>query len=157
MKLKIYIETSVVSYLTSRTHRDLIIAGQQQLTRAWWESGAQNHELYCSYVVWEEAARGDHEAATKRLACLESLPEIPVTDATIELADLLLKAGALPVEAFADALHVAVCATNGIDILVTWNCKHIANVTMYDVIDRVCREAGYEPPRICTPVELWGV
>lgn len=157
MKPRVYVETSVVNYLTARTHRDLIIAGQQELTRAWWESSAQDLLLCYSDLVWEEASRGDHDAAAKRLACLEGLAVIPLTEATIALAELLLKAGALPADALADALHVAVCATNGVDILVTWNCKHIANVTMYDVIDRTCRLAGYEPPRICTPVELWRI
>jgi predicted nucleic acid-binding protein len=156
MRARIYVETSVISYLTARPHRDVIVAGQQQLTRDWWENGARHHDLYSSDVVWEEAAQGDQAAAAKRLGFLENLPEIPVTEATIELAELLLQAGALPAVAYADALHVAVCATNEMDILVTWNCKHIANVTMFDVIDRVCRQAGYKPPRICTPVELWG-
>ncbi len=156
MKPSVYVETSVISYLTARPSRDIIIAGQQALTRSWWEGAAQQFMLCYSDVVWEEAARGDTAAAGERLACLTGLTEIPVTQITIDLAGLLLKAGALPSHAFADALHVAVCTANGIDILVSWNCKHIANITMQPIIERVCREAGFEPARICTPVEMWG-
>lgn len=157
MKLRVYVETSVISYLVARPSRDLIIAGQQELTRSWWESGASQFELCYSEIVWEEAARGDLVAAEKRLASFSGMTEIPVTEMAIGLAEKLLNAGALPAQAIADALHVAVCTANGIDILVSWNCKHIANVTMQSVIEHVCREAGFDPPRICTPVELWGM
>jgi predicted nucleic acid-binding protein len=154
---RVYIETSVISYLTARPSSDPILFGQQELTKSWWSEGAKLLELCCSDVVWEEASRGDKNAAALRLVQLEGLLDLPVTQQAVDLAEKLLQAGALPQQAFDDALHVAVCATNGVDILVSWNCKHIANVTMYGVIDNVCRSAGYEPPRICTPVELWGM
>lgn len=48
----------------------------------------------------------------------------------------------------------SVATVHGVDYLLTWNCKHIANATMRQAIERVCREAGYEPPVICTPEEL---
>ena len=157
MKPRVYVETSVISYLTARPSGDPILFGLQELTKSWWAHGAKLLELCCSDVVWEEASRGDETAAALRTAQLEGLLDLPVTQQSVDLAEKLLQAGALPQQAFADALHVAVCATNGVDILVSWNCKHIANVTMYGIIDTVCRSAGYEPPRICTPVELWGI
>jgi len=58
------------------------------------------------------------------------------------------------VRAAEDALHIAVAAVHGVDFLLTWNCKHIANATMRSAIERARREAGYEPPVICTPEEL---
>ena len=157
MKPRVYVETSVISYLTARPSGDPILFGQQELTKSWWANGAKLLELCCSDVVWEEASRGDKNAAALRLTQLEGLLDLPVTQDAVDLAGKLLQAGALPQQAYDDALHVAVCATNGVDILVSWNCKHIANVTMYGVIDNVCREAGFDPPRICTPVELWGM
>jgi predicted nucleic acid-binding protein len=155
--MRIYVETSVVSYLTARPSRDVIIAGQQALTRAWWDEGAHDFELCFSDVVREEAALGDPQAARDRLAKLDTLTELPISVQATELAEELVAQGALPKKAYVDALHVAVCVTNGVDILVSWNCKHIVNVTMQRVIERVCREAGFEPARICTPVELWGL
>ncbi len=61
---------------------------------------------------------------------------------------------ALPRKAGEDALHIAVAAGRGVDYFLAWNCKRIANATMRQVIERVCREAGYEPPVNCTPEEL---
>ena len=157
MKQRIYVETSVISYLTSRPSRDLIIAAHQEITRQWWQSAPSQFELVVSEFVYDEAEKGDAQAAQERLESLEGMAERPVDERCATLAETLLQRGALPSQALYDALHVAVCAINGVDILVTWNCKHIANVTMYSLIEEVCREAGFTAPRICTPVELWGM
>jgi hypothetical protein len=155
--MRVYVETSVISYLTARPSRDLIIAGQQELTRAWWEEGARKFDLCYSDIVRAEASLGDPKAAAERLARLGDLTELPTLPQATLVADKLLEAGALPLKAYIDALHVGVCVTNQVDILVSWNCKHIVNVTMERVIERVCRDAGFEPAKICTPVELWGL
>lgn len=107
MRAKVYIETTVVSYLTARPNRDVVIAGHQQTT---------------------------HEA--------------------LALARELIKAGAVPEQAAEDALHIAIAVTNGIEYLLMWNCKHLANATMRTTIGEVCRTAGYAPVVICTPEEL---
>jgi hypothetical protein len=72
------------------------------------------------------------------------------------LADRLVEDGVVPNSANEDALHIAIAATNGIEYLLTWNCRHLANAMMRDRIEKVCRAAGYEPAQICTPEELWG-
>lgn len=150
-------ETSVISYLANRPGRDLIVAAHQELTREWWESSRQQFDLCISGLVFEEAARGDAEAARRRLEYLDGLIEIAVTDDARRVAEKLLQAGALPITALYDALHIAVCAVNGVDILLTWNCKHIANAVMLGVIEETCLVAGYVAPRVCTPIELGGV
>ena len=88
---------------------------------------------------------------------MEIIREIPALDVSIlaeELAARLLAASALPEKAKADALHIAIATVHGIDYLLTWNCKHIANATMRLKIESICRSSGYEPPIICTPLEL---
>lgn len=45
-------------------------------------------------------------------------------------------------------------AVHGMDYLLTWNCRHIANATLRVKIEELCRDAGFEPPTICTPLEL---
>ena len=157
MKPRVYVETSVISYLTARPSRDLIIAAHQEVTRQWWQAAPAQCDLVISEFVFDEAEKGDALAAKERLAILEGMAEIPVDARCETLARLLLQRGALPAQALYDALHVAVCAINQVDILVTWNCKHIANVTMYSLMEQVCQEAGFTAPRICTPVELWGM
>jgi predicted nucleic acid-binding protein len=156
MKPKAYIETTVVSYLTAWPSRDVVIAGRQQTTRDWWQDAADRFELVASGLVVYEAGAGDSDAARARLATLESVTMLDATEEAAELAQQLIDSGAVPQKAAEDAGHIAIAVTNGVEYLVTWNCRHIANATMRSHIDRVCREAGYEPTVICTPSELMG-
>ena len=152
-KAAVYIKTSVVSYLTATPSRDLITAAHQQLTHAWW--GSRDHfDLYVSDAVVDEAARGNADAAARRLAALQGCTILAVNDRVRDLAQRLLKSTALPARAAIDAVHVAAAAVNGMDFLLTWNCTHIANATTRGKIERTCRLAGFQPPVICTPEEL---
>jgi len=150
-----YIETSVVSYLTARRNqRDLIVAAHQELTREWWESRRRDFTLFASAVVIEEALRGDEMFANARMALIEQMRLADVTPAARQLAAQLLLEAGLPAKANADALHIAICAVNGIDYLLTWNCTHLANAAMIPRVNNICRAVGFEPPYICTPEEL---
>lgn len=153
-KPKVYIETSIVSYLKAWLSRDIVILGHQQTTREWWDNHRQKFEVYTSELVLMEAGAGDEQAARERLEALAGLPVLDTTPEAMALANDLLKAGAFPKKAEPDAYHLAVAATNGLEILLTWNCRHLANATMRPILDNVCREAGVEPPIICTPDEL---
>ena len=153
MKSRIYLETSVISYLTAWPSRDLVRAGHQETTREWWATRT-TFELYISQLVLEEAAAGDPAAAAKRLEALRDVPVLELTTEATGLGrDLVLEA-ALPAKAAADALHIAIAAVQGMDCLVTWNCTHIANAMMRPRIEAICRANGFEPPIICTPLEL---
>lgn len=153
-KSAVYLETSVVGYATSRLSRDLVVAAHQQITREWFASRAHRYELFVSQLVVGEASGGDVEAARERAAFLQGIPRLGITGAAGELAAKLVESGAVPRKATEDALHIAVAALHGVDYLLTWNCKHIANASMRQAIEGVCREAGFEPPVICTPEEL---
>ena len=153
-KRTVYLETSVIGYATSRASRDLVVAAHQQITREWFARGAQAYELFVSQLVVREASSGDEEAARARVALVEGIPLLAVTDAVGALAEKLVAKGVIPTKAAEDALHIAVAAVHGVDFLLTWNCKHIANAAMRQAIERVCRDADYEPPVICTPEEL---
>ena len=156
MSLKVYIETTIVSYLTARPSRDLIMAAHQQLTQEWWENRRANFDLYTSQFVIQESSTGDAKMAQTRLEALEEIPLLSVTQEAVTLARTLVEKGPIPEKADVDALHIAVAATNGMDYLLTWNCKHIANAEMQIGIGKLCRAAGFEPPVICTPEELLG-
>jgi hypothetical protein len=112
--------------------------------------------LFVSQLVVQECQAGDSEAAEARLAALEGLPLLEQSEAVEALAGALRDGVPLPERATADALHIATAAVHGMDYLLTWNCTHIANVTLRGRIEAVCREAGFEPPAICTPEELPG-
>ena len=151
----VYIETTVASYLCARPSRNLIRAAQQQLTREWWNSQRYRFDLYTSELVFLEAAAGDSIAAAERLIVLNALLLLGTPVEAEPLAEALLCAAALPAIAARDALHVAIAAVNGIDFLLTWNCRHLANAFLRDKIDEVCEDAGFRPPIICTPELLF--
>jgi len=151
---RIYIETTVVSYLTARPNRDVVIAGHQQTTHEWWDTRRAAYELCVSQLVLDEAGAGDGVAAQERLSVLLPMLVLETTSEAVELAKELLLAGALPAKAANDALHIAVAATKAVPYLLTWNCRHLANAAMRPVIEQVCRVRGYIAPIICTPEEL---
>ncbi|MCY3672430.1 MAG: type II toxin-antitoxin system VapC family toxin [Alphaproteobacteria bacterium] len=154
MKPVVYVETSVVSYLTARQSRDLVVAAYQEVTREWWRAASGRFDLVASELVVTEAGAGDADAASARLEVLKPVALLNVTESSEALARRLLDLDAVPRQAAADAAHIAIAVTNGVDFLVTWNFKHIANAAMRSRIERVCRQADYEPPVICTPNEL---
>jgi predicted nucleic acid-binding protein len=156
MKQKIYLETSVISYLAAKPSRDLIVAANQQMTEEWWDSYKDDYELYVSQIVIEEASGGDPEAAQRRLNLIENTPLLGMTEDILSLAKQFIESGLLPQKAARDALHIAIATIHGIDYLLTWNCKHIANATIRNDIAKICHLNGYEIPVICTPQELIG-
>lgn len=157
MKPKVYLETTIISYLAARPSRDLIVAGHQQITHEWWQTARPNFAVVSSQLVVREAGAGDSEAAEARLALLTGLTLLEISEEALMLAQRLLQSKAIPQEFPEDALHVAVAVVNGIEYLLTWNYKHLANAAMRSKIEATCRELGYEAVIICTPEELMEV
>ncbi|MCI5218997.1 MAG: DNA-binding protein [Candidatus Electrothrix sp. LOE2] len=153
MKPKVYIETSVVSYLTARPSRDLIVAANQQSTNEWWKERKGSFDVFISSLVEEEAGGGDPDAAKKRLKALRGIPLLTLSQEALIFSKQLLAEGSLPQKAAEDAMHIAIATLNGMDYLLTWNFKHIANASVRWKIERICRESGFEPAVICTPQE----
>jgi predicted nucleic acid-binding protein len=154
MKPRVYIETSIISYMTSNPSRDLIIAANQQATQEWWHKRLLKVEVYISQMVVQEVSAGDAEAASKRLQVIAGFPLLDITPQSVQLAERLITEKAIPHQAAEDALHIALAATHGMDYLLTWNFKHIANAVLRSKVEILCRKQGYEPPIICTPFEL---
>ena len=154
MKPRTYIETTIPSYLTAWPSKNVVMAGHQQTTKEWWDVRRHQFDLYISQFVIDEASAGDSEAAERRLTVLEGLQLLEPSEEAYSLADALLRQIPLPEKAATDSLHIAIAAVNGMDYLMTWNCTHIANATLRAAIESICREAGFEPPVICTPEEL---
>ena len=154
MKPRVYVETSVLSYLTARPSRDVVIAGHQQVTREWWDTCTAKFDLVASELVLDEASAGDDQAARERVEILHTITLLEASEDALKLARDLVTSGPIPQKAAEDALHIAIAVTNGVEYPVTWNYRHIANATMRGQIEALCRSAGYEPPIICTPEEL---
>lgn len=156
MKQRVYVETTIVSYLTARPSRDLIVLARQELTRQWWKSRKSSFDLFISQYVLDEAASGDNEASSRRLEILSTLPVLPTLDEATSLAAKILNSGAIPQKAATDALHISMAAVHAMDVLMTWNCRHIANTDIIADVGYVIMEAGYEAPLIYTPQEMMG-
>lgn len=154
MKPKIYLETTIISYLAARPSRDLVVAAHQQITQEWWQTRRAEFDLFVSQIVVQESSAGDKDAAELRLAILEGIPVLEQSEEATALAQELVNQMALPEKAVVDALQIAIAVVSGMDYLLTWNCTHIANATLRNRIESVCRSNGYEPPVICTPEEL---
>lgn len=155
MKPRVYVETSVVSYLTTAQSRDIVIAGRQQVTQEWWATAAGRFELVISELVRQEAATGHHDEALFRLAGVAALATVAVSAVTTRLAEALVDAGAVPRPGAQDAVHIAIAAVRQIPFLVTWNLHHIANATARRQIGAVCRASGIDAPVLCTPEQLF--
>jgi hypothetical protein len=149
-----YLDTSIVSYLTSRLNRPLLVARRQRLTQVWWRRYRHQHALRISVRVLEEAEDGDPEASAARGTVLSEIDALPFDRQSQQLADKLVGAGMLPEKARSDAAHVAIAATNSIPLLVTWNCRYLANRITHRVIIRACETEGLRCPDICTPEQL---
>jgi len=154
LKARVYIETSVISYLTARPNNDIRAVANQNITLEWWETQRSKFELLISEFVIAEVSLGHPEAAQRRLAIIADIMVLQATDEVRVLGQELIRRNALPEKAEIDAYHLAITAVNGIEYLLTWNCAHIANAHTRPKIEAICRALGYEPPIICTPQEL---
>jgi hypothetical protein len=156
MKPKVYIETTLVSYLISKPSRDLITAAHRQITHDWWETRLTDFEVFISQFVLDEAGAGDADAAAKRLALLASFPLLDATTEALDLARALVERGAIPPRKAADAAHIAVATVHHMQFLMTWNCTHLANAEILAQVQATYAKLGYAAPIVCTPEELLG-
>ncbi len=156
MSETVYIETSILGYLTARTSRDLIVAANIELTREWWDTRRNDFQLYASQAVMQETSQGDTAIAAQRLEILGNLSLLDLNQSVLDLAEQFLGRSNLPVKANVDAVHIAVATVHGMDYLLTWNCKHIANAQIQRKLAENSLDFGYELPILCTPYELLG-
>ena len=156
MKYKLYLETTIPSYLTSWPSRDLVIAGHQQITKEWWKKRKRAFDIYISQLVVDEAKAGNDEVARERLKAIGGLPLLDITEKVGRLAIRILTSGVIPKKAATDAAHIAIATVHGMEYLMTWSCVHLANAIITKAVARICRQEGFECPIICTPEELLG-
>jgi predicted nucleic acid-binding protein len=132
------------------------VAAAQKLTRLWWEQATSSGDLYISQLVLLEAGAGDPQASARRLAAIRYLPRLVATPESLVLAQGLRWENAVPREAGYDALHIAMAAVHGMDVLVTWDRRHLANEARLPRIRSIIASRGYAGLTICTPQQLQG-
>ncbi len=153
-KPRVYLETTVISYLAARPNRDVFVASMQQITQQLWEDYTEEFTYVVSPIVFAEARQGDANAVQRRLDVLSHLTTLEVLPEADYLTQRLLEVGAVPQDFSVDAQHIAIATTHGVEYLVSWNQKHIVNEYKREHINQVCLDAGFEPITICTPAEL---
>jgi hypothetical protein len=154
MKPRLYIETTIPSYLAARTSRNLRLSADQESTQTCWKVHRHKYGLFVSEAVLEEAAAGDADFAAKRLAMLDGLPRLRVTAEVDALVARFLDEQIIPPAVAADAVHLALAVAHRMDLLLTWNCKHLHNPHLERRIVAASRDLGYDCPVICTLAEL---
>jgi len=153
-KPTLYLESTIPSYLAGRPSRDLIVAAHQQITHEWWQRARPDFDIYISQAVLDEVAAGDPEAAARRLAIVENLPRLTLTEEVDALAAEYLSKLGLPPEAGLDVVHLACAVVYELDYLLTWNCAHLANGLVIQRLHAVNAVLSRSTPTIVTPEEL---
>jgi hypothetical protein len=156
MSEAVYIETSILGYLTARPSRDLVVAANIEITREWWETRRSDFQLHSSQAVVKETSQGDAAISSQRLEIVRNLTLLDLNQFVFDLAEQFLRRSNLPAKADVDAVHIAAATVHGMDYLLTWNCKHIANAQIQSKLAEISLDLGYELPILCTPYELLG-
>jgi hypothetical protein len=154
--MRVYVESTIPSYVVARPARDILQAARQQLTRDWWDFGRTEHELFISQVVLDEIAFGEAAMARLRLDLVGDVPMLEFTDEVRDFARKVLDSGILPREADRDAAHIAFATVHEMHVLLSWNCRHIANAALQIPLRRLAESVELNLPVICTPEELIG-
>ena len=115
MPKTLYLENTIVSYLTAKPSGNVHVRVHQETTQRWWRTRRKEFQLFVSPLVLEEAAVGDQIAARRRTRLLRRLPQVAVTDSVSRIAETLVDRGAIPRVAEVDAVHVALAAVRGLD------------------------------------------
>lgn len=155
--MRVYLETTIPSYIIARPSADQTLLLRQRISRAWWETERSRHQLFISEVVFEEISKGEPEMALRRISLLEGIPQLLVTPPVKSLARQIANSGLLPAKALADAFHIALASVNQMDILLSWNFRHIANAAIQSRLRRIVESAGEQFPTICAPEQLFEI
>ncbi len=156
MSETVYIETSILGYLTARPSRDIVVAANIEVTKEWWDTRRSDFQLYSSQAVVKETSQGDAAIASQRIEVIRNFALLDLNQAVLDLAEQFLGRSNLPAKADVDAIHIAAATVHGMDYLLTWNCKHIANAQIQRKLAEISFDLGYELPILCIPYELLG-
>ena len=147
-----YIETSIPSfYFTGRTNPTSI--ARQQWTQQWWSTFSGDFQLYSSLAVTVELERGTLEnLKSQRIAFISDLPMLEISTDVRDIARIYVERLLMPQDADGGALHLAITSFYGLDVLLTWNCSHLANPSKFGHIETINKELGLKVPLLTTPL-----
>jgi hypothetical protein len=153
MLKRVYIETSIPSFhYTARTDTESL--SRMHWTRRWWSECAPRYWLTTSAAVIEELLAGTSEYTQDRLALVRPLELVDISEEVRQVTRMYIRRLVMPNDPTGDALHLAVASVHKVDVLLTWNCRHLANPNKFDHIRTVNSELGLATPILTTPVNF---
>src|SRR5580698_833801 len=154
MDTVIYVETTIPSFYTEK-RSGIDIEVRRKWTREWWVKSKPDQRLVTSAIVFDELEKiPDTQRREESLALVRSLQELKYTAEVAEIVAVYLQHKLMPAEASGDADHLALASFYNCDMLVTWNCRHLANANKAGHIRRVNAMLGFRTPLLVTPLEL---
>lgn len=157
MKQTVYIETSVISYLTSKPSNDLVVSAHQKVTYDWWHKTKSKFNCFISQFVIDEISKGDKNASLKRIKSISDLPSLDYNPLIEDLASVYIQLLNIPAKSKLDAYHLSTAVLFEIDYLLSWNCKHISNAVVSNKINEYNYKNSLFMPILCTPLSLMEV
>jgi len=153
MPRTVYLETTIPgAYHDERD--DVVSRFQRYQTRLWWTTHRANYELYTSEAVLAELRQGSFPAQEESIRLLDGVPVLPVADEIRGVAQAYLDHRVMPRGHMGDSFHLAFACVYGLDYLLTWNCRHLANPSKVAHIMAINRRLGLLTPAILTPQML---
>jgi predicted nucleic acid-binding protein len=149
----VYIETTIPgAYYDERD--DVVSRFQRYQTRLWWTAHRGKYELYTSDAVLAELRQGAFPAREDALRLLENMPVLPVSDDIHGVVQAYLAHQVMPRGHMGDSFHLAFASVYGLDYLLTWNCRHLANPAKVAHVTVINRRLGLLTPTMLTPQML---
>jgi predicted nucleic acid-binding protein len=152
MKPLIYIETTIPSYYCDNRAE---LSGDIARTRQWWDRERESYECFTSVIVLEELLAGDYPTRDDCLNLVNSLPLLDINQEVLDVADVYRSRGLMPKNPTADALHLALACCYRMDYLLTWNCRHLANVNKARRLEELNEKMELSTPRLITPHQIY--
>jgi len=151
----IYVETSIPStYFEQRTEPKMV--ARRDWTRDWWDSHRHRYRLLTSDPVLDELTRAEHPFKQEKIDLLAGVELLEIPDGIEEIIEVYLERYVMPRDPTGDAMHLALSSYYKCDVLLTWNCQHLANLNKIGHIRRVNTLLGLHVPQLITPLELLG-
>jgi predicted nucleic acid-binding protein len=151
MRPTVYVETTIPSYY--HDHRRALAADIAR-TREWWDAERHLYECFASAIVSDELNEGEYPNKQSCLELIADIPRLEVTREVLEIAEVYWEHKLMPRLPVRDALHLAIASYYQVQVLLTWNCRHLANVNKTQHLTRVNRLLNLPVPQLVTPVQL---
>ena len=151
MKKGVYLDTTIFSYYVDERAE---LGVHINRTREWWDKEKHLYDLYLSEFILLELQRGQFKKQEEALSLAKEINILEFVDDVKQIVKIYIKNKLMPEMDIGDATHLAYSSFYKIDVLLTWNCRHLANLNKKRHIKNINQSLGLFVPEIITPLEL---